>query len=154
MGPRRRLAIVGAGGIAQSHVQAAKLIEDRAEVIAVVEVDRSRLSAFAGEHGIPGRYEDVETMLEEARPDLVIVCTPPYLHVPQTLSCLSAGAWVLCEKPVCGSLADLDAIEAAEAVTRARFFERVPMAVRRTHRKAQGPYPYPGLGAPTCPSSA
>jgi predicted dehydrogenase len=119
--PLTRVAIVGAGNIAQSHVDAVESMSDRAEVVAVVEVDPVRLASFALRHGIAGQYEDLDAMLAVERPDLAIVCTPPYLHVPQTLACLSAGVWVLCEKPVCGSLADLDTIEAAEGTSAARF---------------------------------
>jgi predicted dehydrogenase len=112
---------VGAGNIAHRHAGAVKAMTERAEMVAVVEVDPTRLASFAGEHRIPGRYQDLRTMLEVEGPDLAIVCTPPYLHVPQTINCLSAGVWVLCEKPVCGSLADLDTIEEAEAASGARF---------------------------------
>ena len=119
--PRRRVAIVGAGNIANSHSGAVRAMSDRAEIVAVVDVDPSRVASFAKQHDIPGRYEDLDTMLEVERPDLAILCTPPFLHFPQTITCLAAGAWVLCEKPVCGSLAELDRIEAAEAASGARF---------------------------------
>mgnify|MGYP003898246441 CR=1 FL=1 len=33
------------------------------------------------------------------------------------IAAMEAGAWVLCEKPFCGSLAELDDIEAAEKRT-------------------------------------
>jgi predicted dehydrogenase len=94
---------------------------DRAETVAVVEVDRSRLVSFAAKYEIAGQYEDLGHMLTAEHPDLVVLCTPPFLHVPQAIRCLSAGVWVLCEKPVCGSLADLDAIEKAELSSTARF---------------------------------
>ena len=119
-GGRRRIALVGAGGIAQSHIRAAKALADRAEVVALAEVDQARLASFATQHEIPGRYGDLQAMLEAERPDMAILCTPPYLHAPQTVACLSAGVWVLCEKPICGSLAELDAIEAAERAGGAR----------------------------------
>src|SRR5262249_1118914 len=51
---------------------------------------------------------------DAVRPDLVHVCTPPYVHAEQVVACLRAGAWVWCEKPVCRSLAEYDTITAAE----------------------------------------
>ena len=51
-GARKRVAIVGAGGIAQSHVRAAKELADRVDVVAVVEVDPARRAWFATQHGI------------------------------------------------------------------------------------------------------
>jgi predicted dehydrogenase len=118
--PQKRVAIVGAGGIAQSHVRAAKELADRVDLVAVVEVEPGRLASFADQHGIPGRYQDLKAMLGSEGPDLVIVCTPPYLHAEQTMTCLSAGVWVLCEKPMCGSLAELDAVAALETTSGAR----------------------------------
>ena len=46
--------------------------------------------------------------------DVVDLCTPPYLHVPQILQTLRAGKHVICEKPLGGSLADVDRVAAAE----------------------------------------
>ena len=117
---RKRIVLAGAGMIAQSHVRAVRELADRAQVVAVAEVDPSRLTAFASQHDITGRYDDLEKMLEIEQPDLAIVCTPPYLHAAQIKTCLSSGVWVLCEKPICGSLAELDAIELAEAAGGAR----------------------------------
>ena len=47
--------------------------------------------------------------------DIVDICTPPALHVAQTLAALAAGKEVVCEKPLAGSLAEIDRIIAAEA---------------------------------------
>jgi predicted dehydrogenase len=55
-------------------------------------------------------------MLEEAL-DLVHVCTPPQSHREVSVQCMEAGAWVLCEKPLCASLEEMDAVEAAERAT-------------------------------------
>lgn len=54
-------------------------------------------------------------MLAGENPDLVQICTPPGVHIEQIEHALDAGAWVLCEKPLCASLAEMDRIEAAEA---------------------------------------
>ncbi len=45
---RTRIALIGAGHIAQSHILAARALADRSEVVAVVDVDHSRLASFAG----------------------------------------------------------------------------------------------------------
>jgi predicted dehydrogenase len=39
------------------------------------------------------------------------------VHLPLILQSLQAGAWVYCEKPLCGSLAEFDLIADAEAAT-------------------------------------
>ncbi|WP_426368062.1 Gfo/Idh/MocA family protein [Streptomyces sp. E-08] len=110
-----RTAIVGTGGIADiCHVPALRAQAHRAQIVAAVDVDAPRADAFAAEHGIPEVYTDLGTMLDEQRPDLVHLCTPPFLHADQAVACLEAGAWVWCEKPVALSLAELDRIRAAE----------------------------------------
>lgn len=110
-----RAAIVGTGGIAGiCHVPALRAEADRAVIVAGVDVDADRVKDFCAEHGIPATYTDLEEMLATERPDLVHVCTPPHLHASQVVTCLNAGAWVLCEKPPCLSLAEYDAMAAAE----------------------------------------
>ncbi|KOG10664.1 MULTISPECIES: Gfo/Idh/MocA family protein [Streptomyces] len=128
-----RTAIVGTGGIAGiCHVPALRAQAHRAEIVAAVDVDAARAEAFAAEHGIPAVHTDLETMLREERPDLVHLCTPPFLHADQAVACLEAGAWVWCEKPVALSLAELDRIRAAEghAVAGAVFQHRYGTGAR------------------------
>lgn len=112
-----RAAIVGTGNIAGAHVEALRRMGGRAEVVAVVDVDGARARAFCTERGIPRSYEDTAEMLEEEAPDLVHICTPPRSHCELSVLCMEAGAWVLCEKPLCASLEEMDAIEAAERAT-------------------------------------
>jgi predicted dehydrogenase len=110
-----RVAIVGTGGIAGiCHIPALRAERERAEVVAAVDVDADRVTAFCAEHDVPAAYTDLAEMLDAVRPDLVHVCTPPFAHAEQVVACLEAGAWVLCEKPVCLSLAEYDMITAAE----------------------------------------
>ncbi|MGX5181444.1 Gfo/Idh/MocA family protein, partial [Streptomyces avermitilis] len=84
------------------------------EIVAAVDIDADAITAFCAEHGIPHAYTDLDRMLQEQRPDLVSICTPPTLHREQTLAALRAGAWVWCEKPPVPTLADFDAIESQE----------------------------------------
>ena len=51
--------------------------------------------------------------------DIIDICTPPMLHHPLVEAALAAGKHVICEKPLVGSLAEVDEIIAAEK-TRAR----------------------------------
>jgi predicted dehydrogenase len=112
--PKARAAIVGTGNIASNHARALAACPGEAETVAGVDVDEQRLAAFCDEHGIAGRYADIEAMLAAERPDLVHVCTPPSLHHELALACLRAGASVLVEKPPTLSLAELDELDAAQ----------------------------------------
>jgi predicted dehydrogenase len=112
-----RAAIVGSGNIAKAHIFALGKMGGRAEVVAAVDVDGARAEAFRAEHRIPRAYSNTAQMLEEEAPDLVHICTPPQSHCALSVLCMEAGAWVLCEKPLCASLEEMDAIEAAERAT-------------------------------------
>lgn len=114
---RVKVAIVGTGGIAGSHIRAWQEWADDVEPVAAVDIDGPRAAAFAYQHGIPRTYTDAADMLEREAPNLVHVCTPPAFHFPIIEQCLRAGAWVLCEKPLCSSLEQLDQITALEAET-------------------------------------
>ena len=112
-----RAAIVGLGVIAPSHVRALNAHADRIELAAIVDTNPQRLEDFAEQHGISARYSDLQAMLTAERPDIVHICTPPGIHLEQIEACLDAGAHVLCEKPLCGSLAELDRIRQVERRT-------------------------------------
>ncbi|MFI7274997.1 Gfo/Idh/MocA family protein [Streptomyces sp. NPDC049879] len=119
---RLRAAVVGTGGIVTgSHLPALRAHADRVELVAAVDVAPERLAAFrrkAGEAGLAAEeFTDLGTMLREASPDLVLIGTPPSLHGEQTVAALEAGASVLCEKPLTLSLAEYDAVAAAERAT-------------------------------------
>ncbi|MEU7786843.1 Gfo/Idh/MocA family oxidoreductase [Amycolatopsis sp. NPDC049159] len=113
-GKRLRVAVVGAGGIADSHRSAFEAHRDDVEIVAAADVDEARAVAFCAAAGDAKPYGDLDTLLAEQEPDLVSICTPPGLHVEQTVKALAGGAWVWCEKPPCRSLAEYDEMAAAE----------------------------------------
>ena len=109
--PRLQIALIGCGGIARRHIQAIQEQADRAEVVGVVDIDEKRARDFADAHGIPHYYSETGTLFQTHQPDLVIIASPSGLHAEQCCQALEAGAHVLCEKPLAGSLAQLDQIE-------------------------------------------
>lgn len=112
-----RAAIVGTGGIASEHARTLAAAGDRVALVAATDIDPDRLNDFCETHSIPHAYPDAAAMLAAERPDLVHVCTPPGTHADLAVEALAAGSSVFCEKPLCGSLAELDRIEAAEKRT-------------------------------------
>lgn len=58
-------------------------------------------SALKKDFGIEvAPYSDLERMLKEVKPDIVVVGTPPEMHYNHAIMALQNGAHVLCEKPV------------------------------------------------------
>jgi predicted dehydrogenase len=110
-----RAAIIGTGGIAESHIRAIRAAGERVEMVAAMDVDEGRVKAFCEKHEIPRWYTDAGAMLDAAQADLVHIASPTGMHAEQVAQSLDAGAWVLCEKPLCGSLAEFDRISEAES---------------------------------------
>lgn len=112
-----RAVLVGTGSISDAHVRAVEATQGRVTLDAAVDLDAARVADFTRRHGIPHTFTDHAAMLAERRPDIVLIATPPAQHAPMSIAAMEAGAWVLCEKPLCGSLAEMDQILAAEQRT-------------------------------------
>jgi predicted dehydrogenase len=113
-----RVAIVGTGNIARVHAKALAAVTAAggpdAALVAVMDVDESQLKSFGAEFGVRGTYRHLTDLLNQGRPDLVHLCTPPATHYPLALGCLRAGASVLVEKPPTISLREFDRLAAAQ----------------------------------------
>lgn len=135
MADRLGIGIIGAGDIAHSHLLAyrSRANRDHARVVAIADVDEARAKAQAATYEIERTYTSVEALLADPAVDAVSVCTPPFLHVEQSIAALRAGKHVLCEKPVSPTLAGLDAIAAAERESGGAIFSGVFQ-----HRVGQG----------------
>lgn len=115
---KARIGVVGAGGIgAAAHLPAVTALADVAELVAIVDLDETRRNDANAQFGPTNLYADLAVMLEEQKPDLVIIATPPHLHEPLAIQAMRAGSWVFCEKPLTGSLESADRILAAEQET-------------------------------------
>ena len=112
-----RALLVGTGGIGDAHARAVESSQGRVQLAAAVDIDAKRVNDFCKRHRVPVARTDYAAALAEVKPDLVLIAAPPALHRPMSVAAMDAGAWVLCEKPFCGSLAELDEIEAAEKRT-------------------------------------
>ena len=112
-----RVVLVGTGGIGDAHVRACSALPARVKLVAACDIDPKRAQEFCAKQGIPKAHTDYATMLKDEKPDLVLVAAPPALHANMSIAAMEAGAWVLCEKPLCASLAELDRINAVEKKT-------------------------------------
>ncbi|WP_336646582.1 Gfo/Idh/MocA family protein [Microbacterium sp. USHLN186] len=107
-----RCVLVGTGSVARLHAQAVAA-HSRAELVAVADISVDRAAAFAAQYDVAVSYGDYDEMLEEQRPDVVLICTPPGPHRVQALAAFAAGAHVIVEKPPAPSLDELDEMRAA-----------------------------------------
>jgi predicted dehydrogenase len=112
---RTRIGIIGAGGIAQAHLDGYEQIADRARITAVADVDEEAAGRYAARAGGAAVLADYRELVASPLVDAVDICLPHHLHAPAILAAAEAGKHVLCEKPLCVSLAEADAIAAAVA---------------------------------------
>jgi len=113
MGDRTRVAVVG-GGVGTLHIEGFQNLPDRFEVVAICDVDERKARQMAEASGIPRVLTDFRELCRMPDLDVLDLCTPPHLHHEQTLRGLEAGRHVICEKPLAGSLEQVDQVIAAE----------------------------------------
>lgn len=110
---RLRVAVVGCGSWGASHARALRDLEE-AELVAVSDADPARARSVGSRYGVEW-FTDNEELLRRARPDAVVVCTPPSAHAEVALLAIKHGASLLVEKPLAPSSEEaLEIVRAAE----------------------------------------
>ncbi|MGB7801624.1 Gfo/Idh/MocA family protein [Buttiauxella sp.] len=99
MSRKLRVAIIGAGQVAETVHASYYLTRDELEMVAVVDSHTERAQSFADRLGIPYAFNDMEEMLRQCQPDIVSVCTPNRFHHQHVMQALKNGCHVMCEKP-------------------------------------------------------
>jgi predicted dehydrogenase len=132
------VAIIGLG-FGRAHIPAFQ--SQGCRVVAVCQRDQASAKKIADAYGVPDVYARWQDVLERARPDIVVIATPPHLHRDIALAALAAGAHVLCEKPVAMTRAEaramVDAAARAGRVAMTGFNWRFPAAMQRLHAMMQ-----------------
>lgn len=114
-----KVALVGCGKIADGHVEEIQKMPEKARVVAVCDREGLMAEQLAVRYGIPRHYDCFDRLLEEERPDVVHITTPPQSHLRLASHAIDAGCHVYVEKPL--TLNSLDSrrlIAAAEAANR------------------------------------
>ncbi|NQX11731.1 Gfo/Idh/MocA family oxidoreductase [Microbacteriaceae bacterium VKM Ac-2855] len=110
------IGIIGGGTIAEFHLLAYAKNPD-VEIIAICDIDPERAVARAAQFGAKRSYTSVEELLADPEIDAVSICTRNDTHVSLSVQALEAGKSVLVEKPMARTVADAEALAAAEAVS-------------------------------------
>lgn len=98
---RTRIAVVGAGIIGRSHMQAAHA-SATVSLCAVVE-PAEHGPELAAQWGVPC-WRSIDELLSTDRPDGIVLATPNAVHATQAQQCLEAGLPILLEKPIAPTL--------------------------------------------------
>lgn len=112
-----KAALIGAGQIARQHLACIKEMQG-VEVVGVCDLSPAVAQCAAERHVVSAWYTDHKVMLEDTRPDVVHVTTPPTSHFRLAMDSLEAGAHVIVEKPATSTLAEL--VQLAEKATACR----------------------------------
>src|SRR5271154_1614367 len=93
-----KVAIIGCGNIADSHASQIGRIKD-CEIVGVC--DREPLMAQQLQKRFPIKqwFSSVPELLEQSKPDVVHITTPPQSHFDLAKTCLEHGSHVYLEKP-------------------------------------------------------
>ena len=107
-----RVGVIGGGRVtALRHLPALSRLHD-VEVVALADVDRTRLKQVADQFCVPHRFPDVRTLLDNVTVDIIAVCVPVQLHADVALAALDAGKHVFIEKPLAAAIDEADRIAA------------------------------------------
>lgn len=131
---KHSVGIIGLG-FGRAHIPAFQA--NGCDVVAVCQRNQETARSVAARYGVPGVFERWEQMLEEARPDIVVIASPPSLHREIALRALGQGAHVLCEKPLAMTAAEgrdmVAAAAKAQRVAMTGFNWRFVPAMQRFH---------------------
>ena len=110
---KTRVALFGAGFIADIHAESYHRFVPDAELVAVYSRTEHRARAFASKHGIARWSTNLEDSLSRTDYDVADICLPNHLHAQATIAAASSGKHVIIEKPLCLTLDEADAMIAA-----------------------------------------
>src|ERR1039458_2255398 len=113
---KRRVALLGAGHIADWHAQSIRSVAG-VELVAVCDQFLARAQALARKFGIPRAYPSLDAMLaaenrDGDRLDAVHFLLPPDCHFDAAKTLLEADVDVLLEKPMCDRAANCVTLDA------------------------------------------
>ena len=109
-----KIAVVGTGGRARAHLNTIPKLESIYQLVGVCDIDRERAAETAQQLSISG-YTDIETLIEEQSPDVILITVPPDGHHVITEIAASHGVHVITETPISTTLPCADRmIDAAE----------------------------------------
>ena len=100
--------IAGCGSIGKRHARVLRSLEV-ADVRGCDPSSAQRQSLSAESPGVR-MYDSYDAGLRD-RPDTVLLCTPPEMHVPMACQAIVAGCHVLTEKPLSDTLDGIDELE-------------------------------------------
>jgi predicted dehydrogenase len=104
-----KAALIGAGQIARQHLACLKTLPG-VELAAICDLSPATAEAAAERYGVGAWFTNHKAMLEETRPEVIHITTPPTSHFRLAKDSLEAGAHVIVEKPATSTFEELEAL--------------------------------------------
>ena len=122
---KKKLAIIGCGGIGTYHLGHFLGFTDIIELAGFCDLIPERAESFVKKAGSGKAYTDYLEMYDEVKPDMVFICIPPYCHGEIEFETIRRGIPFFVEKPLALDL-DLarrirDAAEEKNLITASGF---------------------------------
>jgi predicted dehydrogenase len=109
-------AVIGLGRIAD-HFMRGSLLTSNSAITGLVSGHRDKADRIAAQYKVPQNsiynYENFDEIARNPAIDAVYVALPNSMHAEYTIRAAKAGKHVLCEKPMCVSVAEAESMIAA-----------------------------------------
>lgn len=112
-----RFGVVGTNFITDWVIEGAKQ-DSRFELAAVCSRHHDTATAFAKKHDIPHTFTSLDEMVSGNTVDAVYIASPNFMHASQSITCMSHGKHVLCEKPMASN-----AFEARKMIEASKMYD-------------------------------
>ena len=97
---KKKLAIIGCGGIGTYHLGHFLGFTDIIELAGFCDLIPERAESFVQKAGSGKAYTDYLEMYDEVKPDIVFICIPPYCHGEIEFETIRRGIPFFVEKPL------------------------------------------------------
>ncbi len=110
-----KIGLIGCGGIAEPHINGYLKVAQEASISAVCDVVAENAQKRSQQVGGAQILSDDNVMLAQADIDAVDICLPHHLHKDAIVAAANAKKHILCEKPLCLTMDEAQAVQAAVA---------------------------------------
>lgn len=94
-----------------SHAPTYRSFPDEVEIVAVCDHNEEKAKTFCKRWDVSRHYLDYREMVKKEKPDIVSIATAAATHAEMSIfACENGARGIYCEKPMCCSLAEADAI--------------------------------------------
>lgn len=100
-----RLAVIGAGAMGRNHI---RFVQEEPNSQLVTIADAYEGAKYIADKNDVPFYQDPNAMMDEIKPDGVIIVTPNKLHLPIARESVKRGIPTLIEKPISDDLSDAE----------------------------------------------